>query len=360
MQSSMKRHKKTNPGFTLVELLVVIAIIGILISLLLPAVQAAREAARRAQCTSRMKNIALAMHNYHDTNGSFPPAVTVRPGTNDSVLKDNRLFWNWAILILPYLEEELLYDAFEITNLVRVNDDVNREPRGTQISVMLCPSDEGAGNPFQDDDGTWARGNYGLNAFQFWPNAFQWKDFTTDERDLYNLNIGIGGYSDGTINQTVSISEILDGTSKTLMLCELRVGLSKRDRRGVWSMGMCGSNFHCRHAMKKVNNCEKYDDDVMGWDDIYADVSEDRLAQECMAPQDGLDQSGQSVVRSRHPGGAICALADASVRFISDFINTGTLEDKGWIEVEDAFPEVLGIWQRLNLSRDDFPIGGDY
>ena len=107
-------------GFTLVELLVVIAIIGILVALLLPAIQAARESAHRAQCTTNLKNIALALHNYHDTKREFPAAIRYPPNTNYHPLDDTRLFWNWAIDILPYLEEKALADTFQINPLTRL------------------------------------------------------------------------------------------------------------------------------------------------------------------------------------------------------------------------------------------------
>src|ERR1700759_2903628 len=102
-------------GFTLVELLVVIAIIGILVALLLPAIQAARESARRAQCTANIKNVALALHNYHDAHKELPATAWLRPLTatgasSDNVLVDNRLFWNWMIRILPFIEEASLAD----------------------------------------------------------------------------------------------------------------------------------------------------------------------------------------------------------------------------------------------------------
>src|SRR6187551_454616 len=101
-------HRRSQGGFTLVELLVVIAIIGILVALLLPAIQAARESARRAQCTSNLKNVALALHTYHDSKKEFPAAVRYPKGTNYQPLDDTRLFWNWAIDILPYIEETTL------------------------------------------------------------------------------------------------------------------------------------------------------------------------------------------------------------------------------------------------------------
>src|SRR5664279_3132940 len=99
-------------GFTLIELLVVIAIIAVLIALLLPAVQAAREAARRAQCVNNLKQIALALHNYHDTVGTFPP------GSIDDV-NWNGTWWNWLAFILPQLEQRNIYNAinFSLRNI---------------------------------------------------------------------------------------------------------------------------------------------------------------------------------------------------------------------------------------------------
>src|SRR5262245_7342752 len=95
-------------GFTLIELLVVIAIIAVLIALLLPAVQAAREAARRAQCTNNLKQIALALHNYHDTTLSFPPG-----GINDRGFLGT--WWSWASFILPRLEQGPLYNSINFS-----------------------------------------------------------------------------------------------------------------------------------------------------------------------------------------------------------------------------------------------------
>lgn len=99
-------------GFTLVELLVVIAIIGILIALLLPAVQAAREAARRSQCTNNLKQLGLALHNFHDVNNRLP-ASSHDPIFLDPTYRDyrgERDKWSYLVLILPYIEQKALYD----------------------------------------------------------------------------------------------------------------------------------------------------------------------------------------------------------------------------------------------------------
>ena len=109
--------RRRSDGFTLVELLVVIAIIGILVALLLPAIQAARESARRAQCTSNLKNIALAVHSYHDSKKELPATAWVEPEPNATdVLTNSRLYWNWALWILPYLEETALFDMLSLSS----------------------------------------------------------------------------------------------------------------------------------------------------------------------------------------------------------------------------------------------------
>ena len=101
------QYRRTRGGFTLVELLVVIAIIGILVALLLPAVQSAREAARRMQCQNNLKQLALALHNYHTAHATFPPAGFYDGGgANGSTL-------SWHTTVLPFIEQQNLYDALD-------------------------------------------------------------------------------------------------------------------------------------------------------------------------------------------------------------------------------------------------------
>lgn len=354
-------------AFTLVELLVVIAIIGILVALLLPAIQAARESARRAQCTSNLKNIALALHSYHDSKKEFPAAIRYPKGTNYQPLDDTRLFWNWAIDILPYIEETALAGSLKIDPLTRLyassGTDVNIEERGAEIPVMLCPSDIGRGNLFQGSGGNWGRGNYGYNAFEFWPNSGLWKTFFTDAtvKQLYNFNMGVGGFDDGDNRQVLNFNKITDGSTHTIMLAEMRVGVGPRDRRGVWAMGMCGSNMHCRHAGFPINDCGGYNDDIYKSADIIADVGALPLLGECMSIDSSVDASGQSTVRSRHPGGANVAMADASVRFMGDFIDQGAIGTIGaMIEKTQIDPSIFRLWQRLNMSRDGYVIEGEF
>ena len=133
-------------GFTLIELLVVIAIIAVLISLLLPAVQSAREAARRAQCTNNLKQVGLAIHNYHDQQGTMPPGVK------------GCCWGTWLNFVLPYIEGTNLFNAYNFagndryeglgiqTGQFRYGGAVNTTVTYSRVNTYLCPSDPNTGN----------------------------------------------------------------------------------------------------------------------------------------------------------------------------------------------------------------------
>lgn len=352
-------------AFTLVELLVVIAIIGILVALLLPAIQAAREAARRTQCTNNLKNLGLGLLNYHDARKVFPASATV-PAANMEPLKFNRIFGSWIIDLLPYIEQASLQDQITINATTRMSDPVNEPARTTELSLMLCPSDVGLGNAFvESDGGRWARGNYGLNAHQYWPNiSLNRQAIGLDSGTMtqyLDYNLGLGGFAiTGVGGPDMSIGKMTDGTTNTILLGEMRVGFLPGDRRGVWAMGLCGSNYHCRHASNGVNapnSCGSGEDDVDRIKDMVGLEQLEAMKTECMHAAD-VD-SGQSVMRSVHPGGIFVALADGSARFISDFIQPGNVGYGAFIGADDPngnSPQIrqenFGVWQRINIAKD--------
>ena len=361
-------------AFTLVELLVVIAIIGVLVSLLLPAVQAAREAARRTQCTTNMKNLALAVLNFEETNKYLPAPATVSDFKLEPMYA-KRCYGSWAIDILPFIEQAALYNSIDLKKPTGMSDPVNAAARATPLAIMRCASDDNNqpfNSPVPDEGDNWARGNYGLNGFQFWPNASLNRQ-AGGQADgplvaMIDFNVGMGVVvQDPSISFTTppstglsdrwTLKRITDGTTNTIMLGELRTGLGQFDRRGVWAMGFCGSNFLCRHAWNgpsRPNTCSDGYDDIASIKSAIDEVGLATMEAQCMQADANVDRSGQSSVRSVHPGGAFVALADASVRFVSDFVDTGQLIYEGYVgETGPPNADVtFRVWQRLNIGGD--------
>lgn len=385
LQCSGKTHGAgRRDGFTLVELLVVIAIIGILVALLLPAIQAAREAARRSQCQNNLRNLALGLLNFEQTTKVFPFAVQTEPQDINGAGKyqliqaaqdGTRLYYNWTIQILPYIEEQPLFDSFVLRRtsgrlvsltlntvpaaLLPAGKDpqANVKGRSRELEVMLCPTDIGRGKPYDNGSGAWARGNYGYNAglALILNNEGAWNRTINDSNGVPMVcGRGVGG-----ADVACTVAQITDGTSHTIALAELRTGLSPKDRRGVWAMPMVGSNLLSQHGSNYAggpNDCTPGTDDLRDNTLIINDVGEATLTTECMMPfrsDSGWNISAQVAVRSKHVGGVYAAMCDGSVQFISDFIDTGR-ETEGLRCAETVF----GVWQRLNCPDDNYVVSG--
>jgi prepilin-type N-terminal cleavage/methylation domain-containing protein len=311
----MRTLSPRRSAFTLVELLVVIAIIGILVALLLPAVQSAREAARRMQCQNNVKQLGLALHNYHNVALSFPAAIVFDAGENPSTSDNFRP--NWVIRILPYMEQQTLFDSFASGKYI--SDPLNRLVRGTELNVMKCPSDSAknrvkfSGTSSGEGD-NWARGNYAANgvngAMDFIGEGSAWADLR--KRGVMACNVSL------------SIGEIKDGTSNVMLVGEVRAGITDKDRRGVWAMGAAGASGLFWHGFEGDDNgpnafvpTSPDDDDIEGCN-LIPDALKMSEKMTCC----GGCPSWQATMRSVHQGGAYCCFGDGSVHFISNNINT--------------------------------------
>jgi prepilin-type N-terminal cleavage/methylation domain-containing protein len=236
------------PGFTLVELLVVIAIIGVLVALLLPAIQAAREAARRSQCSNNLKQIGLAILNYESAVGRLPAG-----STTDAADIGGPYFGTWTVDILPYLEQQALYDLWDKTvDFSHIN---NRKLRETFLASYLCPSDQDLAELTMPESGPglsvpWAPGSYramsgyslGEDGNHYWDNP-QYLSYPNEMPDwrrgaMYSVAREPSG---SRRLKAVKLKEILDGTSQTLLVGEYHTQTFP-SRRTLWAYAYTSYN----------------------------------------------------------------------------------------------------------------------
>jgi len=233
-----RRLKTVRAGFTLIELLVVIAIIAVLIALLLPAVQAAREAARRAQCVNNMKQLGLALHNYHDTVGVLPWGQGPL-GCND---------WNYLSLMLPHVEQQAVYNSLNFGRRDALNGFAcaghayNTTGTRTHLSFAVCPSDNS--DRLTSPDGRLSYyGNSGSTPVFF----------TTTTNGLPN-----GLFASVPESPAIRFSSITDGTSNTAALSERVMGTGLYDQRVTIDYGTPTATFSSVPAVEPMTSPEPY------------------------------------------------------------------------------------------------------
>ena len=304
-RSAMRR------GFTLVELLVVIAIIGVLVALLLPAVQAAREAARRTQCSNNLKQVALAMHNYHDVHDTLPwGSMEYRRG--------------WQLLVLPFLEQSHLYDMWgDFNDMAHYFSPANAAVSTTRIPTLSCPSDRPrttdlAGHHITHHNYAVNYGNTGFFSQETGVTqtvgdvTFAGAPFTMKGR-------GHGHWGGPYIPpESFSFSDILDGLSNTLMFAEVIQGYTTGgiyDLRGFTWWGPAAGfttlrspNSNLPDIMVQSNYCNNTPPNPPCDPNVMSTPN----------------RPANNAARSRHAGGVNVALCDGSVRFVTDTIDIFT------------------------------------
>ena len=292
----MQRSRK---AFTLIELLVVIAIIAILIALLLPAVQQAREAARRTQCRNNLKQVLLALHNYHDSLKVLPPG-TIWPSGQYS----NPRTGGYVVHILPYIDQGPLYNQvnFNIGNSILWYFGNNATVTSQPLPMLLCPSDGQGGTVVVDTTQTRAKANY-VGFF----SGYSMADIVSATAGSDSTKLAAFG-----VNRGARIRDITDGTSNTMIIGEYLTGASQSEGRGaLWSDQANGSQLYTPTTPNSTVPDVCYD--LNGWCKNFPTQNLPATA--------ATDNTQTATARSRHVGGVHVGMADGAVRFVGDNIN---------------------------------------
>lgn len=355
--ATRKRLSKSTFAFTLIELLVVIAIIGVLVGLLLPAVQAAREASRRMQCSNNMKQIALALHTYHDTHRSMPTSMT---GSDQYAGGAGSGFHSWMARILPNIEQSALHERIQFDRPLADRIDYaadgdyldytispghpDEEEAGTMVQTYLCPSDPAGVIQFSLGIAT-APGSYAGNIG--WPRSSTGPGVTTP---LAKQNGVIGLYNPVSSDQwqqpRIRFADIRDGLSNTIAVGERVIAqvneattiFGTSTMAGTTPMSMqsfCGGGSTGRSLAAWVSYCESVSSAdaqysvshghawISGWTFMANHIMPVIPINRRSCHVYGGEDDGMNLVTpsSHHVGGLNVAMADGSVHFITASID---------------------------------------
>ncbi|WP_425398841.1 DUF1559 domain-containing protein [Aeoliella sp.] len=329
-------------GFTLVELLVVIAIIGILVGLLLPAVQAAREAARRSSCQNNLHQIGVALQSYHSAQGFFPYGAM----DDDCDAGQKRSWHTWRTLILPYMEQQALFDQLDEIeqNYPRggcFGADVNsvwaKSPlQQSPVHEYICPSEDGVMIEISPYNATWvgpassARASYFGNAGPVSSGPRDWgaenvcgqcingvacpceygNGHGRNRGFFHGHNPGGPGMLDMWANK-IGMKKVPDGSSNTIHVGETHGAQFGSDEPGCFSSNGWMSSWTVSSTVWGINLDYL---SILGWDENQHDRN---------------NYTAGCNYRSRHPGGAQFAFVDGSVRFLTDDTSLTLLANLG-------------------------------
>ena len=294
-------------AFTLIELLVVIAIIAILIALLLPAVQQAREAARRTQCKNNLKQLGIALHNYHDVYGQFAPTLFRTVGGAPTWGQNEK--GSYLVQLLPYMEQDSIYNMIDFTQL-RV--DPQTDPAGkrlytNRIASFICPSDptpQGVSHPTRAQTNyLCSMGNQAMPSRGGWCNITPGNIFGTGPQGHGNsANAGRISGVISRLNWAAKIADISDGTSNTIHAGETRPSCGDHTRNGWYHFNAtwCATTAPINYPIRCIGGA--------GFPG----------AQDCSHWQNWQTSQG---FKSAHPGGAQFLYCDGHVSFVSENID---------------------------------------
>lgn len=350
-----RRNAAQGRGFTLIELLVVIAIIAVLIALLLPAVQQAREAARRSQCKNNLKQLGLALHNYHDSFSVLPWLMGGTSGTRSTDPQGNEMRNSGLVFLLPYIDQAPLYNilstpgVYSGANILAFGPirSTVYPPYSTTIPVFVCPSCPG---PVTAWGLSWGNRNYGVSVGDTINNNYS----NSNPRGMFGWISRIG------------FRDVTDGTSNTLMMAEKALGSpTSRDVRGGTANNVSGidtnpalclatasgGNFLPATSIQsaRLQGAQWFD----GAPNFSAVTTVLPPNSPSCVPENWGDSWALVSSSSFHTGGVHGLMADGAVRFISENINTGTLTSAP----ATSGPSTYGVWGAIGTKSGGEVLG---